>query len=69
MTSKYLTFKEVELLHDKLQNNRYKCNCGHTIYITNNKDKVLCRWCGKYVYRNKKLEFMERLENARKNNR
>lgn len=68
MTSKYLTFKEVEKYHNKLQENKHKCKCGHTVYIASNKDKVLCSWCHRYVYKDKKTEFIERLENARKNN-
>lgn len=47
-------FKEV----DKL---KVKCKrCGHTQTIFGNKD--ICNSCGYYIYRNKKLEFMEQLK-------
>ena len=47
---------------------RYKCqHCGLNVYIPNSNDKKLCKSCGHYVYKDKKLEFKERLENARKN--
>lgn len=38
-----------------------KCkHCGHTILLGNAKKKI-CNVCGYYVYRNKKLEFKERM--------
>jgi uncharacterized paraquat-inducible protein A len=37
-----------------------KCSCGHTMLM--NKAKVLCTWCGKYVYKDKKLEFQDKLK-------
>jgi hypothetical protein len=38
-----------------------KCpSCLHSILTT--KKKVLCNWCGKYVYKDKKLEFQEKLK-------
>lgn len=47
---------------------RYKCpRCNLNIYIPNSSDKKLCRNCGHYVYKDKKVEFKEKLEYARKN--
>lgn len=66
MSSNSLTFKEVEKLHDFFQENKIVCKCGHRVYI-GRKDKIVCSWCGNYVYKDKKLEFKERLEHARKN--
>lgn len=37
-----------------------KCKCGHSIVI-NNKDKVLCNYCGHYVY-NKRKQFREKMK-------
>ena len=48
---------------------RYKCpHCGTNVYI-GKEDKRLCRTCHNYVWKDKKVEFKERLENARKNYR
>ena len=46
---------------------KVKCKCGHTVLISPVKSKILCSFCGNYVYRDKKIEFMEKLEYARKN--
>lgn len=38
-----------------------KCpNCLHSILTT--RKKVLCNWCGAYVYKDKKLEFEDKLK-------
>lgn len=38
-----------------------KCEkCGHSIQM-GRQDKVLCEWCGKYVFKDKKIEFMYRM--------
>ena len=38
-----------------------KCpSCGHSILT--HKKRELCRWCGKYVYKDKKLEFQDKLK-------
>lgn len=43
------------------------CKCGHTVIIMNT-DKVLCSWCGNYVFKDDKTEFMYRMkENLKKN--
>lgn len=38
----------------------YKCSCGHTITIPATMKKRLCSYCGKWVFKNKKDEFMYR---------
>ena len=40
------------------------CKCGRKELILSSQDKVLCSWCGNYIYRNKKLEFADRLNTA-----
>lgn len=42
---------------------KYKCECGHRVVIPYWRDKGLCSWCHKYVYRDKRVEFKERLQN------
>ena len=42
---------------------KFRCSCGHRVIIPYWRDKGLCSWCHHYVYRNKKLEFKEKLKN------
>lgn len=49
------------------QNWIVKCKCGHTFLMAKNEPKKLCKLCGNYYYKDKKLEFKEKLRNARKN--
>ena len=38
-----------------------KCSCGHTIAIVF-ADRTICSHCGKWVYRNKQIEFKYKLK-------
>jgi len=42
-------------------NYTYICKCGHRVVMNNRQTKVLCHWCNHYVYRDKKDEFKERV--------
>jgi len=44
----------------------YRCECSHTQLIPNQIDKVICTHCGKWIYRDKKLEFKDRMKNLLK---
>ena len=51
-------------LEDVRAKNKCKCpNCGHTL-LFNKPDKVICRWCKHYVFKNKKVEFEWRLRES-----
>lgn len=39
-----------------------KCKCGHSITFSKSK-KVVCWWCGEYVYKNEQDEFKDKLTN------
>lgn len=41
---------------------KHKCKCGHTIMIPAFRDKILCDWCGHYVYRDEQAEFKDKLK-------
>lgn len=65
-----LTNKEIKKYHDVLVENKIKCKCGHSISIPPHLDKVICDWCGVYVFRNAKAEFNYRtMEQLRKVNK
>ena len=40
---------------------KIQCKCGRKVVVPVFVDKQLCSWCGHYVYRNKCLEFKEKL--------
>lgn len=44
------------------------CKCGHRVIIPHWVKKQICDWCGNYVYRDKKLEFQEKLKKELKKN-
>lgn len=49
----------------RMSENKVKCRCGHSQLVLY--DKQLCRWCGNWVFKNKKEEFKHRVkENIRR---
>ena len=40
--------------------NSIKCKCGHTNFL-GSRDKIICSWCGSYVFRNRRIEFKHRI--------
>lgn len=61
------TNAEIEKQYEKKQEFKTICKCGHRILFYNKK-KVLCNWCGTFVYKNKKVEFKDKLlKEMRKN--
>lgn len=59
---------EIEKYSDILQGLKTKCKCGYRMLIPFHVDKILCSHCGKYVYRNKKTEFKDKLIKEMKKN-
>lgn len=58
------SYREDTKLFATLTKSSIKCSCGHSIFTI--KPKQLCDWCGKYVYKDKRLEFEEKLKRASK---
>ena len=42
-----------------ITNNTIKCKCGHSVFFQRN--KMICTWCGRFVYKNEKEEFKDKL--------
>lgn len=53
---------EMDKLFKHFTDNTYKCTCGHSITLLYPEDKIICSYCGKYVFKNKKEEFKYRLK-------
>lgn len=56
-----MTVKEFERQSKEYDKVKVKCKCGHRLVIPVWVDKQICSWCGHYVYRNKQLEFREKI--------
>lgn len=44
------------------------CKCGHRIRFFSGRDRIICNFCGNYVYKNKKSEFKYKLKEWRNKN-
>jgi len=55
-------YKEEKIAEEK---SKYKvlCKCGTKTIIVNT-DKAICRGCGHWVYKNKQIEFKEKMREA-----
>ena len=62
------TWEEFKRRSDSIQSITYACKCGHRMVIPANVDKLICKWCGNWVYRNKKDEFKDKLGKELKKN-
>lgn len=59
---------EIDKYSRILQDHKITCKCGHRMLIPYHVDKMICSWCGNYVYRNKRVEFKDKLsKEIRKN--
>ena len=58
----HMTTKELDKYDDEIQKHSYPCTCGRKVMIRFDETKSLCTWCGKYVYKNKKDEFIDRMK-------
>ena len=45
---------------------RTLCECGHSVLIPPGRDKIICSWCGKYVFKTTRSEFEYRLKECLK---
>ena len=56
-----LSFNDMTKLFDSYSKRKVYCNCGHSLIMPLNKDKKICKWCGRYVFKDKRVEFDYRL--------
>ena len=40
---------------------KIKCKCSHSVFMPYGVDKKICSHCGNYVYKNKQIEFKDKL--------
>ena len=46
---------------DVAQNTRYCTYCGHSILFQMQTKRVICKWCGHWVYNKNNEEFKDKL--------
>ena len=57
----WLTLKDEFKIFEEMQKYRYKCKCGHTVYIANKDGRTECSYCHNLVFKDKKTEFEYRM--------
>ena len=62
----YMTNKEIQKYTDEIQKHKYQCRCGKKVYIDRTREKAVCDWCGRYVFKNKADEFRYRMKEVLK---
>ena len=56
------SYEEDTKYFNELAKFRVMCKCGHSVIIKPSKKKVICTFCGRYVFRRKEDEFKYRLK-------
>lgn len=62
MKGELLNNNELIRYTDIITKNKKKCRCGHSIILPPHLNKIVCNWCGNYVFKTKKDEFEYRLQ-------
>lgn len=57
-----MSYKEDSRYFKNRSENTVICNCGHRMAIPSFLDKKICDWCGKMVYKDKKVEFNDKIK-------
>lgn len=62
-----MSFKEIDKYYNEISKQKYQCKkCGRKQIIPAYVDKLVCSWCGHYVYKSDRDEFKDRLRGAMK---
>ena len=55
MSNKHIS--NTEKLRSIIVDMSTKCDCGHSVFIPPERTRVICSWCGHYIYKDKKEQF------------
>lgn len=58
---KHKRIKEIEILHNNLEELRVACKCGHTVRMPVQRDYIICNHCNEKIYNNTKAYFKYKL--------
>lgn len=60
-----MNLKEIEIYAHKIEHARATCECSRVVYFTKRRGIdngfIICSYCGKKIYRNKKEEFKDKM--------
>lgn len=59
-----MSLTSIPKYQEAIQQNLFQCACGRKEYIPRHKKRTICTWCGKWIYRDKKEEFKDRMRSA-----
>ena len=66
-TYQYLTKKQIEDIYNAKSKLKRQCkHCGRKKVIPVYLDRILCDWCGFWIYREPSIEFKYKLEEQMK---
>lgn len=57
-----MTNEEIKKKHDFITNVSKKCKCGHSVVLPIKREKIICKWCGCYIFKDEKTEFIYRTQ-------
>jgi ribosomal protein S27AE len=66
---KMMSNKEIKKYVEIVNRAKIMCDCGHRVIMPPHFDKVICNWCGNYVFRDKKTEFEYRMNEEMRRNK
>ena len=55
-------FEEDSRYFSEMNKYKIRCKCGHNVIIIPPYKKKICKWCGYYVYADKKDEVLEKVK-------
>ena len=55
-----------EMISSYYRQYMYRCRCSHTQLIPNQIDRVICNHCGNWIYRDKRVEFKDKIKSLLK---
>lgn len=55
-----------EMISSYYRQYMYRCRCSHTQLIPNQIDRVICSHCGNWIYKDKRVEFKDKIKSLLK---
>ena len=67
MKKNYLKYKEMGKFFSELTETSVKCKkCKHSVNFLGKRDRMICNWCGTYIYKDEKTECKYKLHQIRR---
>lgn len=56
-----LTLKELEKKHWYYNERKQTCECGHRTAVSKKANRVVCSWCGRFLYFDERAKFKDKV--------